>query len=48
MIERWWVGDRALSPTLMADLEAARRFLLREPGRSRRFLRPRCERACIR
>jgi hypothetical protein len=42
MIERWWVGNRALSPTLMDDLEAARRFLLREPERSRRFLRLLC------
>jgi hypothetical protein len=48
MIERWWGGDRALSPNLMDDLEAARRFLLREPKRSRRFLRLLCERACIR
>jgi hypothetical protein len=32
MIERWWVGDRALSPTLMDDLEAARRLDLEVPG----------------
>jgi hypothetical protein len=42
MIERWWVGDRALSPTLKDDLEAARRFLFREPERGRRFLRLLC------
>jgi hypothetical protein len=33
------LGDMALSPTMIEYLEAARRFLLREPERSRRVLR---------
>jgi hypothetical protein len=44
-IEREWtfrLGDMALSPTLIDSLEAARRFLLREPERSRRVVRLLC------
>ena len=39
--EEWTfgLGDMALSPTMIEYLEAARRFLLREPERSRRVLR---------
>jgi hypothetical protein len=36
------LGDMALSPTMIDGLEAARRFLLREPERSRRVLRLLC------
>ena len=36
------LGDMALSPTMIDYLEAARRFLLREPERSRRVLRLLC------
>ena len=36
------LGDMALSPELIGHLEAARRFLLREPERSRRVLRLLC------
>jgi hypothetical protein len=36
------LGDLALSPTMIDRLEAARRFLLREPERSRRVLRLLC------
>jgi hypothetical protein len=38
----FWLGDMALSPTMIDHLEAARRFLLREPERSRRVLRLLC------
>jgi hypothetical protein len=44
-IEREWthrLGDMALSPTSIDFLEGARRFLLREPERSRRVLRLLC------
>jgi hypothetical protein len=44
-IEGKWtfgLGDMALSPTMIEYLEAARRFLLREPERSRRVLRLLC------
>ena len=44
-IEGEWafrLGDMALSPTVVDNLEAARRFLLREPERSRRVLRLLC------
>jgi hypothetical protein len=44
-IEREWtnrLGDMALSPTMIDYLEAARRFLLREPERSRRVVRLLC------
>jgi hypothetical protein len=44
-IEGEWtfaLGDMALSPTMIDGLEAARRFLLREPERSRRVLRLLC------
>ena len=44
-IEGEWtfgLGDMALSPTMIDHLEAARRFLLREPERSRRVLRLLC------
>jgi hypothetical protein len=42
--EQWRFGraDMALSPTMIEYLEAARRFLLREPERSRRVLRLLC------
>lgn len=36
------LGDMALSPTMIESLEAARRFLMREPERSRRVLRLLC------
>src|SRR5262249_3098253 len=36
------LGDMALSPTMIAYLESARRFLSREPERSRRVLRLLC------
>src|SRR5262249_28369840 len=36
------LGDMGLSPTMVGHLEAARRFLLREPERSRRVLRLLC------
>jgi hypothetical protein len=36
------LGDMALSPEMIGHLEAARRFLLREPERSRRVLRLLC------
>src|SRR5262245_49201204 len=41
---RWTfgLGDMALSPAMIDGLEAARRFLLREPERSRRGLRLLC------
>jgi hypothetical protein len=39
---RFGLGDMALSPTMIEYLEAARRFLLREPERSRRVLRLLC------
>jgi hypothetical protein len=45
VIEGEWtfgLGDMALSPTMIEYLEAARRFLLREPERSRRVLRLLC------
>ena len=45
VIEGEWtfgLGDMALSPTMIDGLEAARRFLLREPERSRRVLRLLC------
>jgi hypothetical protein len=44
-IEGEWtfrLGDMALSPAMVDGLEAARRFLLREPERSRRVLRLLC------
>jgi hypothetical protein len=44
-IEGEWkfgLGDMALSPTMIDHLEAARRFLLREPERSRRVMRLLC------
>ena len=44
-IEGEWtfgLGDMALSPTMIDHLEAARRFLMREPERSRRVLRLLC------
>jgi hypothetical protein len=44
-IEGGWTfgpGEMALSPTMIDGLEAARRFLLREPERSRRVLRLLC------
>jgi len=44
-IEGEWtfgLGDMALSPTMIEYLEAARRFLWREPERSRRVLRLLC------
>ena len=44
-IEGEWtfaLGDMALSPTMIDGLEAARRFLWREPERSRRVLRLLC------
>jgi hypothetical protein len=44
-IEGGWtfgLGDMALSPTMIDGLESARRFLLREPERSRRVLRLLC------
>ena len=44
-IEGEWtfrLGDMALSPEMIGRLEAARRFLLREPERSRRVLRLLC------
>jgi hypothetical protein len=42
--EEWTfrLGDMAISPTMIDGLEAARRFLLREPERSRRVLRLLC------
>src|SRR5262249_49013526 len=39
---RFGLGDMALSPAMIEYLEAARRFLLREPERSRRVLRLLC------
>ena len=36
------LGDMSLSPEMVGQLEAARRFLLREPERSRRVLRLLC------
>jgi hypothetical protein len=45
LIEGEWtfaLGDMALSPTMIEHLEAARRFLWREPERSRRVLRLLC------
>jgi hypothetical protein len=39
---RFGLGDMALSPAMIDHLEAARRFLLREPERSRRVLRLLC------
>src|SRR5262249_27211127 len=36
------LGDMSLSPEIVGQLEAARRFLLREPERSRRVLRLLC------
>jgi hypothetical protein len=36
------LGDMSLSPDMVGQLEAARRFLLREPERSRRVLRLLC------
>jgi hypothetical protein len=45
LIEGGWtfgLGDMALSPTMIEYLEAARRFLWREPERSRRVLRLLC------
>ena len=36
------LGDLSLSPEMVGQLEAARRFLLREPERSRRVLRLLC------
>jgi hypothetical protein len=45
LIEGEWsfgLGDMALSPTMIESLEAARRFLWREPERSRRVLRLLC------
>ena len=44
-IEGEWtfrLGDLSLSPEMVGQLEAARRFLLREPERSRRVLRLLC------
>jgi hypothetical protein len=44
-IEAEWtfrLGDMSLSPEMVGQLEAARRFLLREPERSRRVLRLLC------
>ena len=44
-IEGEWtfrLGDMSLSPEMVGQLEAARRFLLREPERSRRVLRLLC------
>ena len=44
-IEGEWtfrLGDMSLSPDMVGQLEAARRFLLREPERSRRVLRLLC------
>jgi hypothetical protein len=44
-IEGEWtfgLGDMALSPTMIDHLEAARRFLMREPERSRRVMRLLC------
>jgi hypothetical protein len=44
-IEGEWtfrLGDMSLAPELVGQLEAARRFLLREPERSRRVLRLLC------
>ncbi len=44
-IEEEWalrLGDMSLSPDMVGQLEAARRFLLREPERSRRVLRLLC------
>jgi hypothetical protein len=44
-IEGEWtfrLGDMALSPGIVAQLESTRRFLLREPERSRRVLRLLC------
>ena len=44
-IEGEWtlgLGDMALSPTIIDHLEAARRFLMREPERSRRVMRLLC------
>jgi len=44
-IEEEWtfrLGDMSLSPEVVGRLEAARRFLLREPERSRRVLRLLC------
>ena len=44
-IEGEWtfgLGDMVLSPTMIDYLEAAHRFLLREPERSRRVLRLLC------
>jgi len=44
-IEGGWtfgLGDMALSPTMIDGLESARRFLWREPERSRRVLRLLC------
>jgi hypothetical protein len=44
-IEGEWtfrLGDMSLSPGMVGQLEAARRFLLREPERSRRVLRLLC------
>ena len=44
-IEGEWtfrLGDMSLSPEMVGHLEAARRFLLREPERSRRVLRLLC------
>jgi hypothetical protein len=39
---RFRLGDMSLSPEMVGQLEAARRFLLREPERSRRVLRLLC------